>query len=122
MSEDFNRNTISPSWPGAPTLEQMPLAMPVRRLLLAVPVLITLAAVGLCRQIVVDSGINQQNKQDWAEIHHIKYGLFSINEWKRQLAVIIADEITKLNLSTANERELKKHVQTQRADFCSEIN
>lgn len=46
-------------------------------------------------------------------MNHIKYGLFSINEWKRQLAVIIADEITKLTLSSANETDLKKHVEIQ---------
>jgi hypothetical protein len=67
----------------------------------------------LCQQIIVNSTANQQNKQDSAEVHHIKYGLFSINEWKRQLAVIIADEITKLSLSNANEIELKKHVEVQ---------
>lgn len=67
----------------------------------------------LCQQIIVNSTTNQQNKQDFAEVHHIKHGLFSINEWKRQLAVIIADEITKLSLSNANEIELKKHVEIQ---------
>lgn len=71
------------------------------------------ACLFLCQQIIVESIANQQNKQDFAEVRHIKYGLFSINEWKRQLAIIIADEITKLTLSSANEVELKKHVEIQ---------
>ncbi len=68
---------------------------------------------GLCYQIIAASIINQQDKQDSAEIHHIKYGLFSIDEWKKQLAHIIADEITRLHLTAANQVELKKHVEIQ---------
>lgn len=71
------------------------------------------ACLFLCQQILFHSSANQQNKQDFAEVRHIRYGLFSVNEWKRQLAVIIADEITKLNLSNSNEIELKKHVEVQ---------
>ena len=75
--------------------------------------MLCLFAAVLCQQIISTSMINQQNKRDSAEIHHIKYGLFSINEWKKQLATIISDEITKLNLTAANEVELKKHVEIQ---------
>ena len=67
----------------------------------------------MCQQIIVNSKANQQNKQDSAEVHHIKYGIFSINEWKRQLAVIIAAEISKLSLGSSNKVELKKHVEVQ---------
>lgn len=76
-------------------------------------VISAIACLILCQQIIVNSKANQQNKQDSAEVNHIKYGLFSINEWKRQLAIIIADEITKLSLSNANAKELKKHVEVQ---------
>ncbi len=67
----------------------------------------------LGEQIILQSIANQKHKQDYAEINHIKYGLFSINKWKEHLATIVADEISKLNLSDANERELKKHVELQ---------
>jgi hypothetical protein len=80
---------------------------------LLLSIVICLCAVVLCYQIIMTSNLNQQDKQDSAEIHHIKYGLFSIDEWKKQLAIIIADEITKLNLTAANEAELKKHVEIQ---------
>ncbi|HYX32332.1 MAG TPA: paraquat-inducible protein A [Oligoflexus sp.] len=80
---------------------------------LILSVILAAACLLLCQQIIVNSMANQQNKQDFAEVRHIKYGLFSINEWKRQLALIIADELTKLNLSNANEIELKKHVELQ---------
>ena len=80
---------------------------------LGLGILICIIACILCQQIISTSVVNQQDKQDSAEIHHIKYGLFSINEWKKQLAIIISDEITNLNLSAANEVELKKHVEIQ---------
>ncbi len=67
----------------------------------------------LCQQIISESIDNQKNKQDYAEINHIKYGLFSVDKWKEHLAGIIADEITNLNLTNANERDLKKHVEIQ---------
>lgn len=54
---------------------------------------------------------NQQNKNDYAELNHVKYGLFSIDEWKEQVTVILAEEINKLYLSRANERVLRKHIE-----------
>ena len=67
----------------------------------------------LCQQIISNSISNQKNKNDYAELNHIKYGLFSVNEWKRQITVILAEEIDKLYLSKTNERELRKHVIVQ---------
>ena len=54
---------------------------------------------------------NQQNKNEYAELNHVKYGLFSIDEWKEQVTVILAEEINKLYLSRANERVLRKHIE-----------
>ncbi len=66
----------------------------------------------LCEQIIAKSISNQQNKNDYAELNNVKYGLFSIDEWKRQITAILDDEINKLNLSKANERVLRKHIAT----------
>jgi hypothetical protein len=71
-----------------------------------------IAAVLLCQQIISNSVINQQNKNDYAELNHVKYGLLSIDEWKRQVTVILAAEINKLYLSRANERVIRKHIET----------
>lgn len=73
--------------------------------------LIVIASVILCRQIISNSISNQENKNDYAELNHVKYGLFSVEEWKRQITVILAEEINKLDLSTTNERELRKHIE-----------
>ena len=65
----------------------------------------------MCQQIISNSISNQQNKNDYAELNHVKYGLFSVDEWKRQITEILAEEIDKLYLSKANERELRKHIE-----------
>jgi hypothetical protein len=73
--------------------------------------IIILASVVLCRQIIVNSNSNHKNKIDYAELNHVKYGLFSVDEWKRQITVILAEEINKLYLSKANERMFRKHIE-----------
>lgn len=65
----------------------------------------------LCQQIISNSISNQKNKNDYAELNHIKYGLLSVDEWKRQLSVILTEEINKLSLSRTNERALRKHIE-----------
>ena len=89
--------------------------MKLRNLLLSfiLPLMIITTSVILCHQIISDSITNQKNKNYYAELNHVKYGLFSVDEWKRQITVILAEEINKLNLSKANEQELRKHVEVQ---------
>ena len=74
-------------------------------------ILIIIASAVLCYQIVVNSIANQKNKNDYAELNHVKYGLLSINEWKRQITLILAEEINKLYLSRKNEKVLRKHIE-----------
>jgi Paraquat-inducible protein A len=78
---------------------------------LFVSLIIIMASVILCHQIISNSISNQKNKNDYAELNHVKYGLFSVDEWKRQIFVILTEEINKLNLSRTNERELRKHIE-----------
>lgn len=75
------------------------------------PLIIVIASVVLCQQIISNSIANQHNKNDFAELNHVKYGLFSIDEWKRQITIILAEEINKLYLSKANEKLLRKHIE-----------
>ncbi len=78
---------------------------------LILSLIIIIASVILCHQIISNSISNQKNKNDYAELNHVKYGLFSVEEWKRQITVILAEEINKLDLSRTNERELRKHIE-----------
>ncbi len=73
--------------------------------------MIVIASVILCQQIISNSIFNQKNKNDYAELNHVKYGLFNVEEWKRQISVILAEEIDKLYLSKTDEREIRKHVE-----------
>lgn len=83
----------------------------MKQLNLILSALIVIASVILCHQIISNSISNQQNKNDYAELNHVNYGLFSIDEWKRQITVILAEEINKLYLSKTNERVLRKHIE-----------
>jgi hypothetical protein len=74
-------------------------------------VIIIIVSVVLCQQIISNSISNQKNKNDYAELNHVKYGLFSVEEWKRQINMILAEEINKLTLSRTNERELRKRIE-----------
>jgi hypothetical protein len=85
----------------------------IKLLNLILSLIIIIASVILCHQIISNSISNQKNKNDYAELNHVKYGLFSIEEWKRQITVILAEEIKKLYLSKTNERELRKKIEVQ---------
>jgi hypothetical protein len=85
----------------------------IKQLKLIAGVIIILALTVLCQQIISNAVSNQKNKNDYAELNHIKYGLFSVEEWKRQITIILIEEIDNLYLSKTNERELRKHVLIQ---------
>ena len=78
---------------------------------LCLSLIIIIASVILCHQIISNSNSNQKNKNDYAELNNIKYGLFSVSEWKRQITVILAEEIDRLSLSKKEEQELRKRIE-----------
>ena len=78
---------------------------------LILSVIIIIASVMLCHQVVSNAFSNQKDKNDYAELNHVKYGLFSVDEWKRQITAILAEEINKLDLSRTDEREFRKHIE-----------
>lgn len=84
-------------------------AMKLLNLILSI--IIGIASVILCQQIIANSLSNQQNKNDYAELNSVKYGLLSVDEWKSQVTEILDAEINNLYLSKANERVLKKHIE-----------
>lgn len=73
---------------------------------------IFLIAAVLGQQIISLSKENQLKKQDYADINNIKYGLFSINQWKEQLSSIINAEIADLDLK-GNEKQIKPLLEAQ---------
>ena len=93
----------------------------MKRLKLAGSLMIVVASAVLCHQVISNSLSNQKNKNDYAELNHVKHGLFSVDEWKRQIVGIFASEIDKLNLSDANEKELRKHIEVQLNTLIDEV-
>jgi hypothetical protein len=89
------------------------IAYPMKKFIFIFSLLIISASLYLCQHIVQISLSNQINKNDSAELNHIKYGLFSVDSWKKQISLIVADEIKHLYLTNRNEKDLKKHVETQ---------
>jgi uncharacterized small protein (DUF1192 family) len=76
---------------------------------LILSLIIIIASVILCQQIISNSISNQKNKTDYAELNDVKYGLLSVDEWKRQITAILTAEINKLDLSRTNERDSLRH-------------
>lgn len=85
----------------------------LKLLKLILSILIIIVSLVLCEQIISNSIANQKNKKDYAELNHVKYGLFSVDQWKQQISVILADEINRFYLTSTDERELKKHIEIQ---------
>ncbi|MBC7419248.1 MAG: paraquat-inducible protein A [Bdellovibrio sp.] len=73
---------------------------------------VLLISMFLGQQIISLSMANQVRKQDYSEINNIKYGLFSINQWKEQLSNIINSEITELDVR-GSEKKLKPLLEAQ---------
>jgi hypothetical protein len=80
-----------------------------------------MTSVVLCQQLISNSFSNQKNKLDYAEVNHVKYGLFSVDEWKRQIAVILTDQINKLYLSHTDKSVLKKHIEVQLSSLIDKV-
>ena len=55
----------------------------------------------------------QTTKAQYAEINNFSYGLFSIDEWKKQISVIISDEIGGLSFKGETGQTLRTHLEKQ---------
>jgi len=55
---------------------------------------------------------NQDLKIDQAELNNIKYGIFNIDVWKDNFAVIISDKIKEFELKAENKKIFKEKIET----------
>ena len=76
-------------------------------------ILLFIPIVFFSTQIIRRGVQNQIHKRNYAELHHFKYGLFSVNTWKDKLSDIITKEIDNLYLTRSSEKALKKHLEIQ---------
>lgn len=83
-------------------------------------IIFTVVAI-LGQQIISLSMDNQIRKQDYSDINNIKYGLFSVNQWKEQLSAIINTEVSNLDLSE-NKEQIKPMLETQLNQLIDGVN
>ena len=83
--------------------------------------IIFIIAAVLGQQVISLSKDNQLRKQDYGDLNNIKYGLFSINQWKEQLSDIINAEISDLDLK-GNEKQIKPMLEAQLIQLIDGVN
>lgn len=81
------------------------------KLIFSILIFVTISL--MAAEVIKNSKHNQKYKKDYAELNHFKYGLFSVEAWKKQISTIISDEIDQLYLTRRNEKTLKNHLETQ---------
>ncbi|OYZ10963.1 MAG: hypothetical protein B7Y39_19905 [Bdellovibrio sp. 28-41-41] len=74
-------------------------------------ILFTLSIV-FCYSLISVSNANQVLKADAAEIKSIKYGLFSVNQWKNQIFLIATDQISNMDIK-GSKKDIKPVVEAQ---------
>ncbi len=83
----------------------------MKRFNFAISLIVVIASAVLCGLFISHSLSNQRDKTDRAVLNHIRYGLFSVDEWKKQVTAILTAEINNLDLKKNTERELRKRLE-----------
>jgi hypothetical protein len=72
-----------------------------------------LVGIGLLSIIVyLNETEKRKLKEDLIELSKIKYGLFSVDEWKKVLTDIITKKINEFNLEGANQEKMRKELES----------
>jgi hypothetical protein len=90
------------------------------RLFVCFALLVAIAYV--TRDIVLRSVDQQVRKYDHADISHMKYGLFSVNIWKKKIARVVVNEIQNFKVDESNKETLKKHIEAQLDGLIDKVN
>ncbi|RYY30307.1 MAG: paraquat-inducible protein A, partial [Sphingobacteriaceae bacterium] len=82
------------------------------KILLIIPLLAILGAMAYCgNKVYTLSNEQKQIKEDFATINNITFGLFSVNQWKDKVAVIINKQIQGFNFTNTQQKDLQKEVE-----------
>lgn len=85
----------------------------MKNIQLAVSLVLFVVTLILGGRIIIKAKDNQKLKAQYAEINHFKYGIFSVNEWKKRIEVIVSEEIDNITLTKEDEKVVKKQLQKQ---------
>ena len=94
----------------------------MKKVIMVISVLILLTSLFLSQQIITKSITNQVNKKESAELNDIRYGLLSIDSWKKQMSVIILKEIENIDLAEDYESEIQSTVESQLYVLIDKVN
>lgn len=82
------------------------------KILLIIPLLAILGAMAYCgNKVYTLSNQQKQIKEDFATINNITFGLFSVNQWKDKVAVIINKQISGFNFTSGQQKDLQKEIE-----------
>lgn len=82
-----------------------------------------LVCIGVLTEKIVERSVEHQvRKFDNADINHMKYSLFSVNNWKKKLARIVVSEIQNFKIDESNKETLKKHLEAQLDVLIDKVN
>lgn len=82
----------------------------MKRFNFIISIIILIISAFLCQQVISNSISNQKNRNDYAELNSVKYGLLNLGKWKQHIARILIDEINTFDLSEKNEQDLKNKI------------
>ena len=72
-----------------------------------------IAIAALCVEMVRQSQIQQVVKYDNANLNHMRYGMFNVNQWKQRMTEIVVGEIEDFKITNANKAMMKSHIEDQ---------
>ncbi len=90
----------------------------IKRIALAV---ILIVMVFSCIRLVGLERTKADLKRDRVELSHIKYGLFSVDEWKRIIAKIITKKIQEFKITKASRPKMKQQVEEVLGKLLDEV-
>lgn len=77
---------------------------------LTLAIILLLAMIFPCYQVWVKSLERQKIIYDYSEVANIRHGIFSIDNWKKQVSEILAVKIKELELSYESREELRNEL------------
>ncbi len=82
------------------------------KILIIIPLLLVIGSMSYCGyKVYTLSEQQKQIKEDFATINNITFGLFSVNQWKDKLAVIINKQIQGFNFTSGQQKDLQKEIE-----------
>ena len=84
-----------------------------RKLTIHTILIVSILVQGYCSYEIFRTNKKQkQCSEDLIELSMVKYGIFNVDEWKEQLATIVAKKIDEFQINDANRDEMRVKIQT----------